>query len=105
LVISADDGSLPGLRGGDVIVEVAAKRSADPRMPCAHCATNLLGKEVPIRVLRERKSIALAPQGPGVQIDLCHAALATPAADASVAPVPPVPDVPVAAPCRPHHRL
>jgi membrane-associated protease RseP (regulator of RpoE activity) len=102
LVISADDGSLPGLRGGDVIVEVAGEAISRPEDALRALRDQPAGKEVPIRVLRERKSIALALKAPEFKSIFAMPPLPPLPPTPPVAPVPPVPDdVPGAAPTPP----
>lgn len=108
LVISADDGSLPGLRGGDVIVEVAGEAISRPEDALRALRDQPAGKEVPIRVLRERKAIALALKAPEFKSIFAMPPLppAPPAPPAPPSPdaipaVPPAPPAPGAAPDAP----
>lgn len=82
LVISADPQSSTGLRGGDVITEVAGEKIADPGDAMRALRDHATGKEVPFKVLRERKTLALNIKAPEYQSIF------------SVPPLPPVPPAP-----------
>jgi predicted metalloprotease with PDZ domain len=64
LVISADEDSLPGLRAGDVITGIDGEPVARPEDVLRALRDQPAGKQVPIRVLRERKTLALALKAP-----------------------------------------
>lgn len=64
LVLSADSDSSSGLRGGDVITEVAGEKVADPSDAMRALRDQAADKEVPFKVLRERKTITLNVKAP-----------------------------------------
>lgn len=64
LVLSTDEDSLPGIRAGDVITSVAGKPVTRPEDALRALRDQESGKEVPIRVLRDRKTLALSMKAP-----------------------------------------
>ena len=86
LVISADEDALPGLRAGDVITGVGGETVVRPEDALRALRDQPAGKEVPIRVLRERKTLALTLKAPEFK---------------SIFTLPPAPPVPPAPPAPP----
>ena len=86
LVISADADSLPGLRAGDVITGVGKETVARPEDALRALRDQPAGKEVAIRVMRERKALALTLKAPEFKSIF------------NLPPEPPVPPVPPVAP-------
>lgn len=82
LVVSADAASSSGLRGGDVITEVAGEKVADPGDTMRALRDHATGGEVPLKVLRERKTVVLNVKAPDYQSIF------------SMPPLPPVPPAP-----------
>jgi len=64
LVISADNASLPGLRGGDVITSVAGERVERPEDALRALRDQPSGKDVPIKLMRDHKTLALNVKAP-----------------------------------------
>lgn len=89
LVLAANAEALPGIRGGDVITRVADQDVARPEDVLRTLRDQPAGKSVPIRVLRERKLIALDVKAPEFNSIF------------AVAPPPPLPPTPPAAPLAP----
>jgi len=89
LVLAANAEALPGIRGGDVITRVADQDVARPEDVLRTLRDQPAGKNVPIRVLRERKTIALDVKAPEFNSIF------------EVAPPPPLPPTPPAAPLAP----
>lgn len=83
LVISADAGSLPGLRGGDVITSVAGEPVTRSEDALRALRDQPAGKDVAIKLLRDRKTLALNMQTPAFK-------------SIFPAPPPPPPGVPAA---------
>lgn len=92
LVISADEDSLPGLRAGDVITGVAGEDVARPEDALRALRDQPAGKDVPVRVLRERKALTLTLKTPE------YKSIFTLPPEPPVPPVPPVAPAPRAAP-------
>jgi membrane-associated protease RseP (regulator of RpoE activity) len=89
LVLAANAEALPGIRGGDVITRVADQDVARPEDVLRTLRDQPAGKNVPIRVLRDRKTIALDMKAPEFNSIF------------EVAPPPPLPPTPPAAPPAP----
>ncbi len=118
LVLAANAEALPGIRGGDVITRVADQDVARPEDVLRTLRDQPAGKNVPIRVLRERKTIALdvkapefnsifevAPPPPPPPLPPTPPA-APPAPPAPLSPgakAPPPPPVPPSPPAKPWH--
>lgn len=83
LVISADTGALPGLRGGDVITSVAGEPVTRSEDALRALRDQPAGKDVAIKLLRDRKTLALNMQTPAFK-------------SIFPAPPPPPPGVPAA---------
>jgi len=64
LVISADNASLPGLRGGDVITSVAGETVNRPEDALRALRDQPSGKDVPIKLMRDHKTLALNVKAP-----------------------------------------
>lgn len=64
LVVSSDDSTAPGLRSGDVIVEVGGSAITDPGEVMRALRDHSPGENVPMKVLRERKTLALSVRTP-----------------------------------------
>jgi membrane-associated protease RseP (regulator of RpoE activity) len=64
LVISADNASLPGLRGGDVITSVAGERVERPEDALRALRDQPSGKDVAIKLMRDHKTLALNVKAP-----------------------------------------
>lgn len=86
LVISADEHALPGLRAGDVITGIAGETVARPEDALRALRDQPPGKDVPVRVLRERKTLTLTLKTPEFKSIF------------TLPPAPPVPPVPPTAP-------
>ncbi|GAA0718636.1 PDZ domain-containing protein [Dokdonella soli] len=86
LVISADADALPGLRGGDVITSVAGETVSRPEDALRALRDQPAGKDVPIRLLRDHKTVALNVKAPEFKSIF------------SMPPIPPTPPVPPAPP-------
>ena len=89
LVISADVNSLPGLRAGDVITGVADEPVSRPEDALRALRDQPTGTSVPIKVLRERKSLVLNVKAPPFKSIF------------SMPPVPPTPPEPPTPPAAP----
>jgi C-terminal processing protease CtpA/Prc len=92
LVMSADEDSLPGIRAGDVITSIAGETVARPEDALRALRDQPAGKEIPIKVLRERKTLALNMKAPEFN-SIFNLAMPPPA--------PPVAPAPPAAPAAP----
>lgn len=64
LVVSVEASAGSGLRGGDVITEVAGEKVADPGEVMRALRDHAPGENVPVKVLRERKAVALTIRTP-----------------------------------------
>ena len=95
LVISADADSLPGLRAGDVITRVAGEAVSRPEDALRALRDQPSGKEVPIRLLRDRKALVLNMKAPEFKSIFSMPPLPP------MPPTPPVPPVPPTAPPAP----
>lgn len=110
LVISANDEALPGLRAGDVIIDVAGEAISRPEDALRVLRDQPAGSKVPLRVMRERKTVVLALTAPEFKsifslpplppVPPAPPAPPTPALEA-VPPAPPVPDSAPSAPPAP----
>jgi S1-C subfamily serine protease len=95
LVISADTESLPGLRAGDVITRVAEEPVNRPEDVMRALRDLPPGKEVPIKLMRDRKALALNLKAPEFKSIFSMPPLPpTP----PTAPTPPTPAMPAAMP-------
>jgi S1-C subfamily serine protease len=101
LVIATDEDSLPGIRAGDVITSVAGETVARPEDALRALRDQPSGKEVPIKVLRDRKTLALNMKAPEFNsIFNLHVPPPMPPT-APVAPAAPSPPEPATAPSAP----
>jgi hypothetical protein len=91
LVIATDDESLPGIRAGDVITSVDGKPVARPEDALRALRDQPSGKEVPLKVLREKKTLALNMKAPQF-----NSIFNMPPPMPPTAPVPPTPPAPAA---------
>jgi hypothetical protein len=107
LVIAADQESLPGIRAGDVITSIAGETVDRPEDALRALRDKASGKEVPIKILRDRKTLALNMKAPTFNsIFDMRAMPPTPPTPPSVPappaprslPVPPAPPSPAAPP-------
>ena len=109
LVIAADADSLPGIRAGDVITSIAGETVSRPEDALRALRDKETGKDVPIKLLRDRKAIALNMKAPqfnsifnlGVPPPRPPAPPAPPAPAAPPSPAAPPALPPVAAPPTP----
>ena len=88
LVLASNAQALPGLRGGDVITRVAGQDVARPEDVLRTLRDQPPGKNVPLRVLRERKTVVLDVKAPEFNSIF----------EAPPPPLPPLPPAPPAAP-------
>lgn len=98
LVVSVDRTTRSDLRGGDVITEVAGERVDDPGDALRALRDQPPGKDIPFKVLRERKTITLNIPAP--EYKSIFSAMPTPLPPPS-APSPPSPPAPPSAPPMP----
>jgi S1-C subfamily serine protease len=91
LVVSVDSATRSDLRGGDVILEVAGERVDDPGDALRALRDQPSGKDVPFKVLRERKTITLNIQAPEYKSIFSAMPLPPPAPSAPLPPSPPSP--------------
>ncbi|HVT32425.1 MAG TPA: PDZ domain-containing protein [Rhodanobacteraceae bacterium] len=100
LVIAADDDSLPGIKAGDVITSIAGETVNRPEDALRALRDQESGKEVPIKLLRDRKTLALNMKAPAFNsiFNLRVAPPAPPAPPATPTPpaAPPAPAAPAA---------
>jgi hypothetical protein len=89
LVIAADPDSLPGIRAGDVITSIAGEPVERPEDALRALRDQESGKEVPIRILREKKTLSLAMKAPAYKSIFDLRGLPAP-------PAPPAPAAPAA---------
>lgn len=99
LVIAADDDALPGLKGGDVITGVAGTTVSRPEDALRALRDQPAGTDVPLRVLRDHKVIALNVKTPEFTSIFISSPPTPPAPPAP--PKPPEPTTPTAAPPAP----
>ncbi|HEV7491792.1 MAG TPA: PDZ domain-containing protein [Rhodanobacteraceae bacterium] len=107
LVIAADQESLPGIRAGDVITSIAGETVDRPEDALRALRDKASGKDVPIKVLRDRKTLAFNMKAPTFNsiFDMRAAppapptppSVPAPPAPASL-PAPPAPPSPAASP-------
>jgi hypothetical protein len=103
-VLAADEESLPGIRAGDVITSVAGETVTRPEDALRALRDQESGKDVPIKLLRDRKTLALNMKAPAFNsiFNLRIAPPAPPAPVAAPAPAPaPAPAAPAAPPAPP----
>jgi predicted metalloprotease with PDZ domain len=107
LVIAADNDSLPGIRAGDVITSIAGESVNRPEDALRALRDQESGKDVPIKLLRDRKTLALNMKAPAFNsiFDMRAPPPAPPAPAAPPAPrvpaapaAPPAPQAPAAPP-------
>jgi S1-C subfamily serine protease len=110
LVIAADQDSLPGIRGGDVITSIGGEPVNRPEDALRALRDQESGKDVAIKLLRDRKTLALNMKAPAFKsiFDMRVAPPAPPAPPAAPAaaaapavPAPPAAPAPVATPAAP----
>lgn len=89
LVVSVDSATRSDLRGGDVIVEVAGERVDDPGDALRALRDQPPGKEIPFKVLRERKAITLNIQAPEYKSIFSAMSIPPPPPSAPTPPSPP----------------
>lgn len=100
LVIAADDDALPGIRAGDVITSIAGETVTRPEDALRALRDQDAGKDVSIKLLRDKKMLALNMKSPTFNsIFNLHTPPPMPAAPAAPA-APPAPPA-VAAPAAP----
>lgn len=100
LVVSVDTATRSDLRGGDVITEVAGERVDDPSDALRALRDQPAGKDIPFKVLRERKTITLNVKAP--EYTSIFSALPPPPVPLSApAPSPPAPPAAPTAPIVP----
>jgi hypothetical protein len=98
LVIAADNDSLPGIKAGDVITSIAGTTVNRPEDALRALRDQDTGKEVPIKLLRDRKTLALNMKAPEFK-SIFNMRMAPPAPPAPVAlPAPAAVPAPPAAP-------
>lgn len=95
LVLSADNHSLPGIRAGDVITRIAGESVSRPEDALRALRDQEPGKNVPIQVLRDRKTLALSMKAPEFNSIFN---LREPPPAPPVPPAPPAPAAPAPAP-------
>ena len=107
LVIAADHDSLPGIRGGDVITSIGGEQVNRPEDALRALRDQDTGKDVAIKLLRDRKTLALNMKAPAFKsiFDMRTAPPAPPAPPAApaaaAAPAAPAAPAPVATPAAP----
>lgn len=96
LVIAADDDSLPGIRAGDVITNIAGATVNRPEDALRALRDQDSGKDVAIKLLRDRKTLALNMKAPEFK-SIFNMRVPPPAPAAPPAPpAPPTPAAPAA---------
>ncbi len=96
LVIAADADSLPGIRAGDVITSIAGENVNRPEDALRALRDQEAGKEVPIKLLRDHKTLALNMKTPAFN-SIFNLRVMPPAPPAPPAPAaPPAPPAPAA---------
>jgi membrane-associated protease RseP (regulator of RpoE activity) len=104
LVIAADDDSLPGIKAGDVITNIAGETVDRPEDALRALRDQQAGKDVPIKLLRDRKPLALDMKAPEFK-SIFNLRMVPPVAPAPAAvPAPaamPAPPAPAAPPTPP----
>ena len=107
LVIAADQDSLPGIRGGDVITSIGGEQVNRPEDALRALRDQDTGKDVAIKLLRDRKTLALNMKAPAFKsiFDMRTAPPAPPAPPAApaaaAAPAAPAAPAPLATPAAP----
>jgi PDZ domain-containing protein len=91
LVIAADNDSLPGIRAGDVITNIAGETVNRPEDALRALRDQESGKDVAIKLLRDRKTLALNMKAPAFNSIFDMRVPPPP-------PAPPAPPVPAAPP-------
>jgi S1-C subfamily serine protease len=94
LVIAADDDSLPGIKAGDVITTIGGEAVNRPEDALRALRDQGPGKDVPIKLLRDRKTLALNMKAPAFNSIFDTRVPPPPLPPAP--PVPPSPSVPAA---------
>ena len=94
LVLASDDAAMPGLRGGDVITDVGGSAVARPEDVMRALRGQPEGKDVAVKVLRDRKALALTLKMPEFKSIFTMPVPPLP-------PAPPAPPVPSALPAPP----
>jgi len=101
LVIAADDDSLPGIKAGDVITTIGSETVNRPEDALRALRDQEPGKDVAIKLLRDRKTLALNMKAPAFN-SIFDMRMPPPAPPAPPAPaVPPTPGAPAAPPAPP----
>ncbi|MET0231044.1 MAG: PDZ domain-containing protein, partial [Rhodanobacteraceae bacterium] len=101
LVLATDEDSMPGIRAGDVITSVAGEPVNRPEDALRALRDQESGKDVPIKVLRDRKTLALNMKAPAFN-SIFNLRIAPPAPPAPAsAPVPVAVPAPAAVPAPP----
>jgi C-terminal processing protease CtpA/Prc len=103
LVIAADTDSLPGLRAGDVITSVADEAVNRPEDVMRLMRDEPTGKDVSVKVMRDRKVVALNLKAPVFKsiFELAPPPPPPPPPAPPVPPAPPAPPVPPPPPAPP----
>ena len=96
LVLATDDDSMPGIRAGDVITSVAGEPVNRPEDALRALRDQESGKDVPIKLLRDKKTLALNMKAPAFN-SIFNMRIAPPAPPAP-AVMPAAPAVPAPAP-------
>jgi len=91
LVIAADNDSLPGIRAGDVITDIAGETVKRPEDALRALRDQESGKDVAIKLLRDKKTLALNMKAPAFNSIF----------DMRMPPPPPAPPAPAAPPAPP----
>jgi len=94
LVLATDDEALPGLRAGDVITEVGAHSIARPEDALRALRDQPAGSKVPIKLVRERKLVALNVEAPAFKSIFTMPPPPVPPTPPSAPPAPPAPTLP-----------
>ena len=101
LVLSTDEQSLPGIRAGDVITSVAGEPVNRPEDALRALRDQESGKNVPIKLLRDKKTLALNMKAPAFN-SIFNMRIAPPAPPApAAAPAPVAAPAPAAVPAPP----
>ena len=101
LVLSTDEQSLPGIRAGDVITSVAGEPVNRPEDALRALRDQESGKDVPIKLLRDKKTLALNMKAPAFN-SIFNMRIAPPAPPApAAAPAPVAAPAPAAVPAPP----
>jgi len=101
LVLATDEDSMPGIRAGDVITNVAGEAVNRPEDALRALRDQESGKDVPIKLLRDRKTLALNMKAPAFN-SIFNLRIAPPAPPApAAAPAPVAVPAPAAVPAPP----